>query len=80
MQAIRIKKHLNSEILHLTGLEDFVDKDVEVIILADDDTNQKKSISPANKKRKPGSAKGLLTIAPDFHLPLGEEEIEAFYQ
>jgi len=56
-------------------------KNVEIIILEDSDIEYEGSILSAKaQKRKPGSAKGMITITDDFHEPLSEEELEEFYK
>ena len=81
MEALRIKKRLDSDTLHITGLKGLANKDVEVIILVDSDGQQGESpFSAKLPKRTPGSARGLITIADDFHEPLDEKAAEEFYK
>lgn len=76
MTAIKIRKHLDSEIIHIPIHKDMVGKDAEIIILTE--FRQKKSeIKPG---RKPGTAKGMITIADDFEAPLDDETAGEFYK
>ena len=79
MEAYRLRQRVENGTLHITGLEGLADKDVEVIILVDG----AREPGPANPeqpaKRKPGSAKGLITISDDFHLPLDEDALREFH-
>ncbi len=75
MEALRIRKRLDSDTLHLSGLKNMVNKDVEIIILVEDNHEQ----APA-EPRPPGSAKGLITVAEDFHKPLDEDAAAEFYR
>jgi len=53
----------------------------EIAILDDSTSESEKQTLPLKaQKRKPGSAKGIITISDDFHLPLSEEEIKDFYR
>lgn len=53
----------------------------EIIILDDSNDESKKRTLPLKvRKRKPGSAKGMITITDDFHKPLNEDEIQDFYK
>jgi len=81
MKALRIKKRLDSDTLYITGLKEMANKNVEIIILEDSEGENEGSIlSTRGPGRKPGSAKGLLSITDDFHKPLDEKEIEDFYK
>ncbi len=63
MNALRIEKRLDSHIL--PELIPLIGKQVEIIVL------EKPSPGSANGKGpKAGSAKGKVTIAPDFDAPL----------
>ena len=76
MQAIKIRRHIDSDILHLPVPKDIIGKNVEIIVLVE--TND---ISGSNKsRRKPGSAKGLIDMSDDFAAPLDDEIIEGFYK
>ncbi len=76
MQAIKIKQHIDSAILHLPVPENIIGKNVEIILLVESDDTLKNAIS----ERKPGSAKGLITMSDDFEAPLDNEIIEGFYK
>jgi hypothetical protein len=65
MNAIRIEKQLDSHIL--PELIPWVGKRVEIIVL-----EQPSAKPPISLGRKAGSAKGMLTISPDFDDPLPE--------
>ena len=56
---------MDSDTLRISGLTGMANKDVEIIILVEED----RQAAPA-RRRTPGSAKGLITVAPDFHDPL----------
>lgn len=76
MQAIKIRQHIDSAILHLPVPESMIGKNVEIIVLIEsDDTYQTEK-----SERKPGSAKGLMTMSDDFEAPLDDEIIESFYR
>ena len=57
MEALRIKKHIDSEILNLPVPKTMVGKNVEIIVLVESDDTQE---CQPKKKRQPGSAKGLI--------------------
>ena len=73
MEAIKIKTHINSDTIHLSVPKKIVGKEAEIIILVEPDDLQL-------KKRVPGTAKGLITMADDFEAPLDEEIVESFYK
>jgi len=75
MQAIKIKKHIDSEILYLPVSSDIIGKNVEIIILVEPD-----EIADKKSRRKPGSAKGMITMSDDFEAPLDDKIIEEFYK
>ncbi|OQX26318.1 MAG: hypothetical protein BWK80_11025 [Desulfobacteraceae bacterium IS3] len=77
MQALKINKQIDSEILYLPEFRNLIGKNVEIIILAEDDQNLISGIRPV---RKPGSAKGMITVADDFQAPLDDELTEEFYK
>ena len=77
MQAIKIKKHIDSEILNLPIPKAMIGKNVEIIVLVELDDIQEKPVKP---KRKPGSAKGLIAMADDFEKPLDDEMMAEFYK
>jgi len=62
MNALRIEKRLNSHVL--PELIPLIGKDVEIIVL-----ERPQSDLPPVKGPKAGSAKGKVTIAPDFDEP-----------
>ena len=74
MNALRIRTRVNSDTLHIPDLKQMIGKDVEIIVLVE---------SPDHKihkrKRTPGSAKGMITMADDFAAPLAPEIVEEFY-
>ena len=78
MEAMRIRKHLSSDTLELSGLKDLVGKDVEIIIL--EEGGDRSGLPRENGKRKPGLARGMVSITDDFHLPLGYEMVKEFYK
>ena len=79
MEALRIRKRIESGTLHITGLQDLADKDVEVIILVEPDRKETEHPLPTSvPKRTPGSAKGLIKMADDFQAPLGDEAAQDF--
>ena len=65
MEAIKIKTHINSDTIHLSVPKNIVGKEAEIIILVESDDLKL-------KKRVPGTAKGLITMADDFEAPLDE--------
>jgi len=80
MQALRIKKQIDSEILYMPEFKNMIGKNVEIIILSESDEHDEKFFSGIRHVRKPGSAKGLITVADDFQLPLDNELTEEFYK
>ena len=81
MEALKMRTHVDSDSLHISGLQGITGRDVEVIVLVEPEEGAKKKNGALKPKgRIPGSAKGLITISDDFHMPLDEEEFEAFYQ
>ena len=81
MEALRIRKRIESGTLHITGLQDLGDKDVEVIILVEPDRKETEHPLPTGvPKRAPGSAKGLIKMADDFQAPLDDEAAQDFYR
>jgi len=65
MQAVRIRKRVESSQLDLPELGSFVGKTVEIIILEETE-------APAARRapRKAGSAAGQITMSDDFNEPL----------
>lgn len=80
MEAIKIRKHLNSETIHFPELKNFIGKDVEFIVLVKAQNAMKDSGISNFPKRTPGSAKGMIEIADDFEAPLDAELIAEFYK
>ncbi len=70
MEALKIKKHINSEILNLSVPKTMVGKNVEIILLVESGDIQQ---IPAKTNREPGSAKGIMTMANDFEKPLDDK-------
>ena len=66
MEAVKIKTIINSDTIHLSVPKEMVGKEAEIIILVE--PSEKKL-----KKRVPGTAKGLITMADDFEAPLDEK-------
>ncbi len=77
MEALKIKAHIDSEVLNLPIPKTMIGKDVEIIVLVESDEDRKKSVK---KKRKPGSAKGMIWMADDFEEPLDDEMLAEFYK
>jgi len=78
MQALRIRKRLDSDTIQFPELKNMIGKDVEIIIIIEtQETDEKTPINPA---RTPGSAKGMMKIADDFEMPLASEILEDFYK
>ena len=80
MEAVKIKRRLDSDTIHLPGLRHMIGRDVEIIVLLESDISETNSYPPENKKRKPGSAKGMICIAEDFAKPLDADMAELFYR
>ncbi|MCP4353295.1 MAG: hypothetical protein GY795_48205 [Desulfobacterales bacterium] len=77
MQALKIKRHLDSEIIHIPVSKDMIGKDAEIIILTEPHQEPDRKIK---SKRKPGSAIGMITVADDFESPLDDEILREFYK
>ena len=77
MDALKIKKHIDSEILKLSMPKSMIGKDVEIIVLVESDDIRE---CHAKKKREPGSAKGLIWMADDFEKPLDDDMLAEFYK
>lgn len=69
MQAVRIRKRLDSSQLDIPELRPFVGKTVEIIVL-----EEAEAATPARPPRKPGSAAGQITMSDDFNEPLEDFE------
>ncbi len=80
MEAVKIKRRLDSDTVHLPGLRHMVGKNVEIIVLLEPDISEMNSYHPEKQKRKPGSAKGIITVAEDFANPLDAEMAGLFYK
>ena len=74
MNALRIRTHISSDTLHLPDLKQVIGKDVEIIVLVESPDNKNHK-----RKRTPGSAKGMITMADDFAAPLTPDIMEQFY-
>ena len=74
MNALRIRTHIDSETLHLPDLKQMIGKNVEIIVLEEPSGSQ-----PHKRKRTPGSAKGMISMADDFTAPLPADVLEEFY-
>jgi len=81
MEALRLKKHVDSGVLHIAGLEELNNRDVEIIILVEPNGDDA-GLPPkeTQRRRLPGWAKGLIWISDDFHKPLDGKELEEFYK
>jgi len=75
MDALRIRRHVDSDTLHIPDLKQMIGKDVEIIVLVESPDN-----TIHKRKRTPGSAKGMITMADDFAAPLDPEIVEEFYR
>jgi len=81
MEALRLRKHVDSGTLEIGGLEALTNRDVEVIILVEPDgQDTARPPEAAPQRRVSGWAKGLIWISDDFHEPLDEKEVEEFYK
>jgi len=78
MNATRIRRRLDSDVVRLPGVEDLIGKDVEIIVM--EDTSAPPSANAELRKRIRGSAKGKVWISPDFDKPLPDEVINGFYR
>jgi hypothetical protein len=78
MQAVVIKKYLHSEVIHIPVSEDMIGKEAEIIILTE--SHHEPEMNPKHQKRKPGSAKGMITVSDDFELPIDDEMLREFYK
>ena len=77
MQAIKIKKYIDSDVLNLPIPQTMIGKDAEIIVLVESDGIQEIS----NKlRRRPGSAKGMIAMADDFEKSLDDEMLAEFYK
>lgn len=65
-QAVRIRTLISSATLSIPGLDRFIGKRVEVIVIEDDD-GEAVVTSPA---RRSGSLAGKLVVADDFDAPI----------
>jgi len=79
MTAVKIRKYLDSEIIQIPVHKDMVGKDAEIIILTEF-RQDKAEPKPRQSERKPGTAKGMITIADDFEAPLDDETVRDFYK
>jgi hypothetical protein len=73
MDAFRIKKHIESEVLRLSVPKEFIGKYAEIIVLVESD-NPSQNFSATH--RRPGSAKGMIWMAEDFEKPMDDEKLE----
>lgn len=80
MEAVKIKKRLDSDTIHLPGLRHMVGKNVEIIVLLEPDISELNLYHSENKRRKPGSAKGIIIVAEDVANPLDAEMAGLFYK
>jgi hypothetical protein len=77
MQALKIKKKIDSDILYLPEFRNMIGRHAEIIILTEPD---EQFSSGVRQPRKPGSAKGMISLADDFQGPLDDELTEEFYK
>ncbi|OQY53733.1 MAG: hypothetical protein B6245_22440 [Desulfobacteraceae bacterium 4572_88] len=80
MQALKISKQIDSEILYIPEFGNMIGKNVEIIILTEYDDSDRQSSSCVRPVRKPGSAKGMISLADDFQAPLDDDLTEEFYK
>jgi len=80
MEAVKIKIRLDTKTIHLPGLRHMIGRNVEIIVLLESDISETNLYPPENKKRKPGSAKGIISVTEDFANPLDAEMAELFYR
>ena len=66
MNAVRVRKKLESHIIDLPEVSRMVGKTVEIIVLEEQD------VPDAPPAPKAGSAKGLVTMSDDFDAPLAD--------
>ncbi len=66
MNAIRIHKHLVSPAIDVPELAPLVGKNVEIIVLEESDP----PAMPLPACPKAGTAKGMVSMSPDFDAPL----------
>jgi hypothetical protein len=71
-----MKRHLDSDVVRLSGVEALIGKDVEIIVLEDSSIPQ--SADAGSRKRIRGSAKGKVWISPDFDKPLPADVLSEF--
>lgn len=76
-QAMKIKAHIESDILNIPIPKGLIGKNAEIIVLIEYDDIQEKTVKP---KRTPGTAKGLITMMDDFEKPLDDEMLAEFYK
>jgi len=78
MNATRIRRRLDSDVIRLPGVEGLIGKDVEIIVM--EDTSAPQSADAELRKNIRGSAKGKIWISPDFDEPLPDEVVSGFYK
>ena len=77
MEAFKIKKHIESEVLNLPIPKELIGKEAEIIVLVESNDLPERISKP---DRKPGSAKGMIWMSDDFEKPLDEEVSAEFYK
>lgn len=80
MEAVKIKRRLDSDTVHLPGLRHMLGRNVEIIVLLEPDILEPDVYPVENQRRKPGSAKGMITLAEDFANPLDNDTARLFYK
>ena len=73
MIAARIIQHMDSDTIKIPNAEQFIGKDVDIIILAD--SPKISSLKNKSRKRIFGSAKGKISISDDFDKPLPDQHL-----
>lgn len=70
MEALKIKKHIDSNVLNLSIPETMIGKDIEIILLVESGNSKQK---PSKPIRKPGSAKGMITMVDETEKAVNDE-------
>jgi hypothetical protein len=70
MEAIRVHRHLESQVVDLPELAPLVGPDVEIIVIASPVASSAPKLGPV--QRRAGSAKGTIELSADFDAPLDD--------